>query len=111
MVIEPMAESSEMATEAIQKPEDAKVKTGGTTAGEWFTRRIKNQRIKNPHGNFEFSRAEYDTHHQERLGTREPEGKPGNRTQSIRLLKYHQYHDCSLTRISLCRPYVYFMLA
>ena len=42
-----MAESSEMVAEAIQKPENAKFETGGATAGEWFARRIKNQRIKN----------------------------------------------------------------
>ena len=47
MVHEPMAELSEMVAEAMRKPENAKFKTGGTTAGEWLARRIKNQRIKN----------------------------------------------------------------
>ena len=46
-VLEPMADSSQIVAEALQKPENAKFKTGGSTAGEWFARRIKNQRIKN----------------------------------------------------------------
>jgi len=52
MVLEPMAGSSEMVAEAIQRPENASFKTGGTTAREWFARRIKNQRIKNRKVNF-----------------------------------------------------------
>lgn len=58
MVLEPMAESSEMIAEAIQKPENASFRTGGTTAGEWFARRIMNQRIKNRKVNFESPRVE-----------------------------------------------------
>jgi len=57
MVLEPMAESSEMVAEAIRRPENASFKTGGTTAGEWFARRIKNQRIKNRKVIFESSRG------------------------------------------------------
>jgi len=62
MVLEPMAESSEMVAEAIRRPENASFKTGGTTAGEWFARRIKNQRIKNRKVNFESSRVVWDVH-------------------------------------------------
>jgi hypothetical protein len=58
VVLEPMAESSEMVAEAIRKPENAHFKTGGVTAGEWFARRIKNQRIKNRKASFESSRVE-----------------------------------------------------
>lgn len=47
VVPEPTAELSEMATEAVQKLGGARSKTGGATAGGWFARRIKNQRIKN----------------------------------------------------------------
>jgi isopenicillin N synthase-like dioxygenase len=50
MVLEPMANLSEAVAEAISKPENARFQTGGTTAGEWFARRIKNQRIKNRKG-------------------------------------------------------------
>ena len=57
MVLEPMAESSEMVAEAIRKPENASFKTGGATAGEWFSRRLMNQRIKNRKVNFESSRV------------------------------------------------------
>ena len=53
-----MAELSEMVAEAIQKPENAKFKTGGTTAAEWFTRRTKNRRVNNRTVIFDFSRAE-----------------------------------------------------
>ena len=56
MILEPMAESSEMVAEAVRKPENAGFKTGGATAGEWFARRIKNQRIKNRKVNFESTR-------------------------------------------------------
>jgi len=47
MVLEPMANLSEMVAEAARKPENARLQTGGVTAGEWFARRIKNQRVKN----------------------------------------------------------------
>lgn len=79
MVLEPMAESSEMVAEAIRRPENASFKTGGATAGEWFARRIKNQRIKNRKVNFKSSRVGWDIH-REHLGTRDMEGKPRNGT-------------------------------
>ena len=61
-VLEPMADSSEMVAEALRKPENAKFKTGGSTAGEWFARRIKNQRIKNRKVIFESWKVELETH-------------------------------------------------
>ena len=62
MILEPMAELSEMVAEAVRKPENASFKTGGATAGEWFARRIKNRRIKNRKVNFESTRVEHDVH-------------------------------------------------
>ena len=47
MVLEPMVNLSEIVAEAARKPENARFQTGGVTAGEWFARRIKNQRVKN----------------------------------------------------------------
>ena len=47
MVLEPMTDFSVMVAEAARKPENARLQTGGVTAGEWFARRIKNQRVKN----------------------------------------------------------------
>ena len=65
MVLEPLADLSEMVAEAIRKPENASFKTGGSTAGEWFARRIMNQRIKNRKVNRESSRVEWDIDHYE----------------------------------------------
>lgn len=36
-----------MVAESAAKPENARLNTGGATSGEWFARRIKNQRINN----------------------------------------------------------------
>ena len=83
MVLEPMASLSEMVAEAAGKPENARFQTGGATAGEWFARRIKNQRVNNRKVSVENSRAVLGTHHGEHLGTRDVEGKPGNGTQIV----------------------------
>jgi len=87
MVLEPMANLSEMVAEAARKPENARFQTGGVTAGEWFARRIKNQRVKNRKVNPELSRVGFGTHSEEHLGTRDVEGKPGNGTQIVSQLR------------------------
>lgn len=86
-MLEPMSNMSEMVAEAAKQPENAKFQTGGATAGGWFARRIKNQRIKNRKVNVDFSRVVLDTHHGEHSGTGDVDGKPGYRTQSIGLLR------------------------
>jgi len=98
MVLEPMADLSEMVTEAAQKPENARFKTGGVTAGEWFARRIKNQRTRNQKVNVDFSRIALDIHHQARPGTGDVDGKPGNGAYSISMLRRA---NCSDMRLNL----------
>lgn len=63
-VLEPMEDLSEMVSEAVRVPENAKFQTGGATAGEWFARRIKNQRIKNRTVNVESLRVVLDTYYE-----------------------------------------------
>jgi len=48
-ILEPIKESK-MVTESASNPENARFNTGGTTSGEWFARRIKNQRVNNRTG-------------------------------------------------------------
>lgn len=64
VVLEPMANLSKMVAEAVREPENAKLQTGGATAGEWFARRIKNQRIGNRKVNVAFLRVVSDIHHE-----------------------------------------------
>ena len=47
MILEPMSNMSEVVAESVKKPENARFITGGVTAGEWYARRTKNQRINN----------------------------------------------------------------
>ena len=47
MILEPMANMSELIAEATRKPENARFQIGGVTAGEWFTRRLSSQRVTN----------------------------------------------------------------
>jgi len=63
-----MANFSEIVAGAARKPENARFQTG-VTAGEWFARRIKNQRAKNRKVNIESPRVVLDIHHEENLGT------------------------------------------
>lgn len=69
MVLEPMANLSEMVAEAARKPENARLQTGGVTAGEWFARRIKNQRVKNRKVNIGPLWIVSGIHHEGNLGT------------------------------------------
>ena len=69
MVLEPMADFSEMVAEAARKPENARFQTGGVTAGEWFARRIKNQRANNRKVNIGSAMVVPAIHHEENLGT------------------------------------------
>lgn len=64
-----MANLSEMVAESARKPENARFQTGGSTAGAWFARRIKNQRIKNRTVSDQSLRAGLNIHHDEHLGT------------------------------------------
>jgi len=93
MVLEPMAESSDMVAEAIRRPGNANFKTGGVTAREWFERRIKGRRVKNWKVYFESSRVGWDIHRWEHLGTRVVEGRPRNGTQRVGLLRGRRCFD------------------
>ena len=68
-MLEPMSNLSEIVAESARKPENAKFQTGGATAGGWFARRIKNQRIKNRKVSVDLLMIVSDTHHEEHLGT------------------------------------------
>jgi hypothetical protein len=47
VVLEPLKEQSSLIAEAAAKEENKRFDTGGATAGDWFARRIRNQRINN----------------------------------------------------------------
>ncbi|KAL0575856.1 hypothetical protein V5O48_006106 [Marasmius crinis-equi] len=49
-ILEPLSSLSPVVAEAAKNNTDKQLDTGGVTANEWFTRRIKNQRIKNRKG-------------------------------------------------------------
>lgn len=87
MALEPMSDSSEMVAEAARNPENARFQTGGATAGEWFARRIKNQRINNRKVNIKSLWLVFCIHLEEPLGSRDVDGKSGNGTYSISLLR------------------------
>jgi len=50
VVLEPLKEQSSLIAEAAAKEENKRFDTGGATAGDWFARRIRNQRINNRTG-------------------------------------------------------------
>jgi hypothetical protein len=87
VVLEPMSDLSEMVAEAARNPENARFQTGGATAGEWFVRRIKNQRINNRKVNIKSLWLVFCIHLEEPLGSRDVDGKSGNGTYSIGLLR------------------------
>lgn len=98
MVLEAMADLSEMVAEAIAKPENETFRTGGATAGEWFARRVKNQRVKNRKVNVEFWRVVSNIHLEDVLGPRDVEGKPRDGAQSVGLLRRSNCPDTRLHR-------------
>ena len=86
MILLPLSDESPIIAEAVAKLPEDKYNTGSTSL-EWFTRRIKNQRIKNRTVSVAGGQKMTTIHIHRSAGPGDMEGQPWHRASSCSSLR------------------------